>query len=183
MKLNKAGSQPWRTLVNQQVTKQGIKLKNPIARSVAAVALLLPGLIFGIESMMAQGSEAAQAAAPMASLENGVYLYGQSPEPETVGSEYMVFEVNQGEVVGGFYMPRSSFDCFEGKVEADKLALTVIDSYERTPHEYAVALAATEPVASAGGTDVPVGLEGYHRIANLSDVDQQILTTCKADLN
>jgi hypothetical protein len=176
MKFNGAGSQPWRTLVN--------KLRNPMARSIAATVLLLPSLAFGVDSMLAQGSEAAQAATQtIASMEDGVYLYGQSPEPETVGSEYMVFEVSQGEVVGGFYMPRSSFDCFEGKVEADKLALTVIDSYERTPHDYAVALATSESVATGGDTNVPVGLEGYHRIDDLSATDRQILTTCKADLN
>ena len=80
---------------------------------------------------------------------DGVYLYGQSPQPNTIGSEYLVFEVNQGQVIGGFYMPSSSFDCFYGSVEAQKLALTVVDSYEQTPHPYAVALQSESPVPPA----------------------------------
>jgi len=153
--------------------------------------LLTVALVGGFAPLMAQSSKAqaseAQAAAQPAKnatatqMADGVYLYGQSAQPQTVGSEYLVFEVNQGTVVGGFYMPSSSFDCFYGNLQADKLALTVIDSYERTAHPYAVALAAGEPVATTGSNVAPLGLEGYHRIATLSDVDHQILTTCKAD--
>ncbi len=122
------------------------------------------------------------AAEPPRPLADGVYLYGQSAEAGKIGSEYLVFEVNQGQVVGGFYMPRSSFDCFYGNVQADKLALTVVDSYEKTSHPYAVALQSNGTVAMAGGrTVVPMGLAGYHRIATLGPTDQQILTTCKAD--
>jgi hypothetical protein len=125
----------------------------------------------------AEASEAEQDQA----LADGVYLYGQSPEPESLGSEYLVFEVNQGEVIGGFYMPRSSFDCFYGDVEAEQLALTVINSYEQTSHPYAVALQSDGTVASTGNGSAPIGLEGYHRIRELSDTDRQILATCKAD--
>lgn len=116
------------------------------------------------------------------SLADGVYLYGQAPEPEQLGAAYMVFEVNQGDVVGAFYMPRSSFDCFSGRFEADRLALTIVDSYEQTRYPYAIALDSTSSVAMAGGeTIAPVGLEGFQRIAQLSANDQRILSTCKAD--
>lgn len=116
------------------------------------------------------------------SLADGVYLYGQAPEPEQVGAAYMVFEVKQGNVVGAFYMPRSSFDCFSGRFESDRLALTVVDSYEQTPYPYAIALDSTNSVAMAGGeTIAPVGLEGFQRLAQLSSNDQRILSTCKAD--
>ncbi len=132
------------------------------------------------EGSKAQGSAAADPAVTPAQMADGVYLYGQSAQPQTIGSEYLVFEVTAGSVVGGFYMPRSSFDCFHGSLQAEKLALTVIDSYEQTAHPYSVALAAGEPTASAGGSAAPLGLEGYHRIAELSEIDQQVLTTCKA---
>ncbi len=116
------------------------------------------------------------------SLTDGVYLYGQSPEPEQLGAAYMVFEVKQGDVVGAFYMPRSSFDCFFGNFEADRLALTVVDSYEQTQHPYAIALDTSSSVAMAGGeTIAPVGLEGFQRIDELSANDQRILSTCKTD--
>lgn len=147
--------------------------------------LLSAGLASGLPILMAQGLSAqaptSQTPATAAQMADGIYLYGQSAQPQTVGSEYLVFEVTQGAVVGGFYMPRSSFDCFHGNLQADKLALTVVDSYERTAHPYSVALSASEPVATIGNNTASFGLEGYHRIASLSDIDRQILTTCKAD--
>ncbi|NJN87583.1 MAG: hypothetical protein HC881_16335 [Leptolyngbyaceae cyanobacterium SL_7_1] len=115
------------------------------------------------------------------SLSDGVYLYGQSPQPETVGSAYVVFEVEDDRVVGAFYMPYSSFDCFQGEVQDEQLALNVVDSYERTVHPYSLALDASTSVASAAGQSAPVGLEGYHAIAELSENDQRMLEVCQTD--
>ncbi|MBF2049964.1 MAG: hypothetical protein EDM05_66020 [Leptolyngbya sp. IPPAS B-1204] len=168
LKSNQRASLPWRTLVKQ--------LHKPIAGLFVAAGLVAVGVPAPVQS-----SEAANST-ERPSMADGVYLYGQSAEPNTVGSEYIVFEVSQGEVVGGFYMPNSSFDCFYGTVQADQLALTVIDSYEQTRHPYAVALASTGNVASAGNeTAAPVGLEGYQRLPQLSEIDQRVLSTCKAD--
>jgi hypothetical protein len=114
-------------------------------------------------------------------IEDGIYLYGQSPERDQIGSAYMVFEVTQGEVIGAFYMPRSSFDCFYGNLQADRIALTVIDSYERTPHPYAVALEPADTLATTESGVTPVGLEGFHAIDSPSENDLQILSTCRAD--
>jgi hypothetical protein len=114
-------------------------------------------------------------------IEDGVYLYGQSPERDQIGSAYMIFEVTQGEVVGAFYMPRSSFDCFYGNLQADRMALTVIDSYEQTPHPYAVALEPTDTLAAIEAEVAPVGLEGFHAIEHPSENDLHILSTCQAD--
>ena len=114
-------------------------------------------------------------------IEDGVYLYGQSAERDQIGSAYMVFEVEQGQVIGAFYMPRSSFDCFYGNLEADHLALTVIDSYERTPHPYAVALEPADSLATTEAETTPVRLEGFHAIENPSEADLEILSTCQSD--
>jgi hypothetical protein len=169
LKIDQRASLPWRTLVE--------KLQKPVAGLMCAVGLAVIGA-----SLPAQSSEVDSA--DRSGMADGVYLYGQSAEPNQVGAEYLVFEVNQGNVVGGFYMPNSSFDCFYGSVQADQLALTVVDSYEQTRHPYAVALEASGDVALAGDeTIAPVGLEGYQRLANLSETDQRILTTCKADHN
>ncbi|WP_416676291.1 hypothetical protein [Egbenema bharatensis] len=114
-------------------------------------------------------------------FEDGVYLYGQSPERDQIGSAYMIFEVTQGEVVGAFYMPRSSFDCFYGDFQVDRMALTVIDSYEQTSHPYAVALEPTDTLAATEAEVTPVGLEGFHQIENPSENDLRILSTCQSD--
>lgn len=167
---SKRASLPWRTLSKRIET-----LATSLLMATSLAAISLPSSAVG--QVEGTDSERTQA------LADGVYLYGQSPEPETMGSEYLVFEVNQGEVVGGFYMPRSSFDCFYGDVESEQLALTVINSYEQTQHPYSVALQPDGAVASADSGSTPVGLEGYHRLGNLSDTDRQILATCKADHN
>jgi len=113
---------------------------------------------------------------------NGTYLYGQSQQPDQLGSAYMVFEVTENRVLGAFYMPHSSFDCFYGEVQAQELALNVIDSYEQTVHPYSVALQRNASVATTGGEAIaPLSLEGFHPLSGLSENDQRILNTCKVD--
>ncbi|MEB3232963.1 MAG: hypothetical protein VKJ64_18295 [Leptolyngbyaceae bacterium] len=114
-------------------------------------------------------------------LPDGTYLYGESPLADTIGSAYMVFDVNGQNVVGAFYMPYSSFDCFRGSFQGDELALTIRDSYEQTLFAYGVPLVDGEAIAStqtpAVTTQHP---DGFYPIADLSDADQQILATCRA---
>lgn len=169
----KRASLPWSTLVQQ--------IEKPIAGLLLTASMIAGSVVMPIASSRAADLPTTDRPSSDATLTDGVYVYGQSPEPNQLGSEYLVFEVNQGRVVGGFYMPRSSFDCFYGNVEADQLALTVVDSYEQTRHPYAVALQAEGSVAQVGDAALPVGLEGYHRLETLTDVDQQVLTTCRAD--
>lgn len=159
-----------------------------IKRSVAGLVLGTGFAIAGFSAFPANANipAAQDGAVPFKAphaLADGTYLYGQSQTAEQLGSAYMVFEVNQGKLLGAFYMPRSSFDCFYGNLEADRMALTVVDSYAQSPHPYAVALESTESIAMTGSeTIVPaVTLEGFHRLENLSSNDQRILSTCKAN--
>ncbi len=116
------------------------------------------------------------------SLASGTYLYGQSSSPEQLGSTYLVFEVKENKVVGAFYMPHSSFDCFYGTLRANQLALTVVDSYEKVSYPYSVALGKESVSASAGKPSTSaVGLSGFRYIRRLSSGDQKILSTCKAN--
>jgi hypothetical protein len=124
-------------------------------------------------------TQVAQASAQ--TLPDGVYLYGQATEPEQIGSAYMVFEVSQNQVVGAFYMPHSSFDCFNGEFQSDRLALNVVDSYEQTVNPYSIALESDGSVASTGEAIAPIGLEGFNRMPTVSDNDRRILATCQAD--
>ncbi|MGB3532718.1 MAG: hypothetical protein WBA13_04280 [Microcoleaceae cyanobacterium] len=118
-------------------------------------------------------------------LEDGVYLYGQSPQPDQLGQAYMVFEVTQGQLVGGLYMPRSSFDCFSGVPEGNQLALNIVDSYTQEVHNYSMAYSNTSTVAAStpSGADEQITLEGFYPIETLSQTDHHILNTCKADFN
>ena len=178
-------SESWRFLID--------RIEKPMTGALLTVSLATVGFPY----LPAYSSEAspsvsqAQNSAPATqtnsqassgTMEDGVYLYAHSTDPDQNGSEYLVFEVNQGQVVGGFYMPSSSFDCFYGNLQENQLALNVVDSYEQTLHPYSIALAPSDPVAMAGGeTIAPMSLQGYHRLQNLSEVDQHVLSTCKAD--
>jgi hypothetical protein len=122
------------------------------------------------------------AAVRASTLPNGTYLYGQTAKPDQIGKAYFVFEVRQGKVLGALYMPRSSFDCTYGSFQSDKVALTVVDSYDRTENPYAIAVERISSVASRNNSGLgPVGLEGFQRLGKLSQNDQRILSMCKAN--
>ncbi|MGK7939241.1 MAG: hypothetical protein AB4062_03620 [Crocosphaera sp.] len=112
-------------------------------------------------------------------LPDGTYLYGTSPEPETIGKEYMVFQVEEGNVRGALYMPRSEYSCFTGTFTENELNMSVIDPYDGKEYPYSVSLeiASTSTVAGNGQWR-EIGLEGYHRLDNLSSLDQDILKKC-----
>lgn len=117
-------------------------------------------------------------------LEEGVYLYGQSPQPEQIGQAYMVFEVKQGQVTGAFYMPRSSFDCFTGVPQGNQLNLNIIESYSQEAYSYNIGFSNTAVVAAAQGQGTEknnIVLEGFHRIPTVSENDTRLLSQCKAD--
>ncbi|MEB3211451.1 MAG: hypothetical protein VKL39_08850 [Leptolyngbyaceae bacterium] len=127
----------------------------------------------------ATGAQLAQTITP---LEDGVYLYGQSPVPEQLGSAYLVFEVSSSDVVGAFYMPHSSFDCFNGEFQSNQLALQITDSYEQVTFPYSIALERDTEVASSGDlVSDDIGLAGFHPIESVSENDYRILNVCKTD--
>ena len=108
-----------------------------------AASFLFVGLIGGaVAAQEVAGSEAEPIAASQTLPGDGIYLYGQSAEPEQIGQAYMVFEARQGKVVGAFYMPRSSFDCFYGDLGSQQMALKIVDSYGEGTYDYAIALEA-----------------------------------------
>jgi hypothetical protein len=79
-------------------------------------------------------------------------------------------------------MPRSSFDCTSGKFQGDQLALTVVNSYDRTTNPFEIALEKTSNVAAQGNPAFQdIGLQGFQRIDKVSENDYRILKVCKAD--
>ncbi|ACK69514.1 conserved hypothetical protein [Gloeothece citriformis PCC 7424] len=150
-----------------------------------ALATLNPSPTLALENSSPQNSSQssqmnfiAQSESSSSSLADGVYLYGQSPEPEQIGQEYLVIRVNQGQVVGAFYMPQSEFNCFYGNVNAQQMNLSVVDPYDNSVHPYSIALQTTSPVAAQNASSVSLTLEGYHQLSKLSENDQRILNVC-----
>lgn len=155
-----------------------------IQRTVA-LGLAVGASVFGFAPLSFAGEASSATISDLTarqSMPDGVYLYGQAEVANQLGSAYMVFEVQDQRVLGAFYMPHSSFDCFSGEFQGEALALNVVDSYEQTVHPYTLALAASAEVASTGGQVVTVGIEGFHPLVALSDMDQSILNTCRTDL-
>ncbi|MGB3296821.1 MAG: hypothetical protein WBA76_01030 [Phormidesmis sp.] len=114
-------------------------------------------------------------------LEDGNYLFGQSPNPNQIGSDYIVFAVKDNRTVGAFYQPNSSFDCFSGEVTPERLAVNIVESYTQTVYPYAIAMTTDEPLV-AGEAAGAYTIEGFSQLAALSAQDQEILAVCQADL-
>jgi hypothetical protein len=165
--------------------------KRSLAGLILAVGLLLSSLaalpVESAESSLSANQSSAHetphvstSTADSLMIPDGIYLYGQSPEPDQIGAAYLVFEADENEIVGAFYMPHSSFDCFQGEVQPNRLALTITDSYEQTTHPYEIAMTASSDIASADNPAIaPAELEGYHPIEEISENDQRILAICR----
>lgn len=93
-------------------------------------------------------------------LADGVYLFGETSEPEQIGQGYVVFEVRQGILIGAVYMPSSSFDCVYGTAQPQRLDVTIVSSYEQTAYPYSIPL------------------QQMHPIMDVSANDRRILSTC-----
>lgn len=160
--------------------KNAAKLATGLSLAVGLLSGGLPSYAAGSTAAKQLQSAGKSTQVAAASLPNGVYLYGQSAQPEQIGQAYFVFEVNQGKVLGALYMPRSSFDCAYGTFQPNEVALTVIDSYEKTRHPYAIALEKSTSVATRGNPALSqISLEGFQRIHKMSENDQRILSVCK----
>ncbi len=127
-------------------------------------------------------SQKSDYAKDLAVLEDGIYLFGQSPQRDQIGVSYTIFSVSDNQTVGAFYQPNSSFDCFSGQIHPDRMALNIVDSYEQTVHPYAIALT-TDTSLTAGSAAPAYTLTGFHHIENVSDQDLDILSVCEADFN
>lgn len=104
---------------------------------------------------------------------------GQSSEPGQVGQAYTVFEVRQQGVIGAFYLPLSSFDCFYGNMQSDQLAVTIVNSYDQTSYPYSIALDTSSQIAGDSPVKTEMRLVGFYPIAPVSSNDQRILGICK----
>ncbi|NJN21048.1 MAG: hypothetical protein HC812_07505 [Leptolyngbya sp. RL_3_1] len=150
-------------------------MKRPLVLLALSLGLLANALPMGTEIATASTPPTAEAA-PLA---DGVYLYGESPQPDERGKTYLVMAVQAGQAVGAFYQLDSSFDCFHGQVTANRIDMTIVNSYDQAAYPYEVALATSGAIASASGAVSAMVPAGFYAIDTLSPTDQQILATCQ----
>lgn len=149
---------------------------------------------FGLEAQASHHQAESALAAPATSLAQqtspaapafpapGRYLFGQVPEPDQLGQGYMVVESTGDRVYGALYYPSSSFDCFQGQVEGNELAMTVIHSYSQEVYPYAIALESDTTVAAGQLSDglEPVSPSGFYALETLTDNDLRMLDVCRS---
>ncbi|MDZ7956454.1 MAG: hypothetical protein RMY34_00845 [Aulosira sp. DedQUE10] len=118
--------------------------------------------------------------------QNGVYLYGQSPEANQIGQGYIVFEKRQDKVSGALYMPNSEFSCFQGTVDrSGELAMTVNGSADESSSNE---VATTNRLPSINEEELSsypysVALQDYHQLKSISANDRRILQMCNQSSN
>lgn len=112
---------------------------------------------------------------------DGVYLYGQQSTPNQLATAYFVFESQGGRVTGAFYMPSSSFDCVQGHIASDRIALNVTDSYSQETVYYSLGLNAPHAEVAGIGSAIatPPNISGFHQLP-VSERDRALLSTCQA---
>lgn len=127
--------------------------------AVGAVTLALTLGSFGILAKPAQAQSSQSPQSPP--LTDGTFLYGQTPQPNKLRHEYVVFSHQDGEVVGAIYYPRSEFVCFTGSLENKTIDIESVDT------------------GSSNNAEAKIELSDLQRVNNISLTDQHILSMCK----
>ena len=157
-----------------------------IAGVAATVAAVPSAVAFEMQSersvVAAALPESPQAGAPR--VASGVYVFGDTPEPNQLGHEYMVLQVDGNDVMGAFYQPASEFSCFSGNVTPDQLTLQVQETYGGELSSYSVPLYLNNQVAASEFVmpyENALGLQGTYRMDGVDEISQRILDICRAD--
>lgn len=131
--------------------------------ALLAVALLPVTLVsVGVREQMAQAARQSSATDTSTAPGDGVYLYGNAPQPNQLLHHYVVFERQEGQVVGAFYSPHSEFTCFTGELDGTRLEVEALPP-EQSPYAVQAQLSSLNPIAS------------------VSPNDQRILSICKQE--
>ncbi len=171
-------------IIHDYVVRQHRSYRLP--KRLIHTAALLVGTTTLLSAQIARAEPVAPAIQPLLAqtepvaqerLENGIYLFGEKPLPDQLQTAYMIFEARAGQVVGAFYSPHSSFDCFQGDVHNTQLSLAITETYSQEVYPYMLDL---EDTAIAGPGGSQFAIEGFHQIDTVSDNDMRMLSTCQA---
>lgn len=135
-------------------------------------------------------------------VRNGVYLFNSSPQSthnldladyghgsESQASEYIVLQLENNQVIGGFYQPLSEYSCFTGSFNfhGETLDLWVSMPDTLDVYAYSVSIQLQTPVAShPDAVGLPTNelvIQGAHRIVTLDQVSQDVLNDCLTRLS
>jgi hypothetical protein len=142
--------------------------------TIAVFAIFTGNLLASFDT-----DDLAQSRAIDSPIANGVHLYGESPRPNVVGKEYIIFEKNGNKTVGAFYLPRSEFSCFKGQFKDARLNVTLFDPFDRRKYIFSLALA---PDGLTASKQPMMGQPTYQPLSKISTNDRRILAACKQQL-
>ncbi|WP_299493728.1 hypothetical protein [Acaryochloris sp. IP29b_bin.137] len=126
------------------------------AWAVTALCAQAQPNVIGVE----QEANAIAVSLPQSPLKDGVHLFGQARKPGKFQTEYLIFKIKRNQVIGAFFMPSSSFDCFAGNLQGGALTVSVVESYEQQTYEHSV------------------NLNQYYAIKQINNNDLRILDVC-----
>lgn len=163
------------------------RLHRPLSRLgllISCLGLVSAGLAVQTGYSLAQTAPVSAMTTPQTTSRfpaPGRYLFGQVPTPNQIGQGYMVVESTGKQIYGAVYFPSSSFDCFQGQVRSNQLAMTIIDSYSQEAYPYNVALVSDTAIAATNLPQglSPVNLAGFHAIPTMTDQDLSMLEVCR----
>jgi hypothetical protein len=142
---------------------------------VTGLSLSIGGVLTGSTAAIADPSTAG-------TQTNTVHFFGDSSTVGDLGATYMVLETTGDSVVGGFYQPNSSFDCFQGEIQGHQLQLIVTDSYAVTDYAYTLALITDETVAAQTSTGhLPWVPAGFYDLSEPDVTAENVLQVCRTN--
>jgi hypothetical protein len=116
---------------------------------------------------------------------DGIYLYGQSTQPNQLGEGYILFQKQQNRIVGALYVPQSELSCFQGTLgKSGELAMTVKSS----PGEVGAVEVSTRSTIPKISDDTSqtythsISLQDYYQLNSVSANDRNILQMCKQEV-
>jgi len=94
---------------------------------------------------------------------DGLYLYGEAPQPKQMSKGYVVFERQQGKVVGAMYFPNSEYECFTGSQKSNTLDVKSVG------------------VGEPQVAETKINLSNLHQIKSISADEQSLISACKQE--
>ncbi|MFW9258842.1 hypothetical protein A4S05_19045 [Nostoc sp. KVJ20] len=118
-------------------------------------------------------------------VQDGIYLYGQSPKANQLGQGYIIFQKQQAKVTGALYMPQSEFNCFQGTINpSGELAMTVNSSSNEANSNQSNRVATSNSLPRIGEDEYnsyaySVALQDFYRLNSITASDRRTLQMCK----
>lgn len=174
-------------------TLTGLLVLTGVSVNVSTQSVALGQQLRGVVDVTDIEATLSTASTRESSLADGTYLYGQSPEPNQIGKEYIVFQAHDGKLVGALYLPQSEFSCFQGSIKSKQMDLRVVNPYDQTAlahrienqqHTSVVAVGSQLPLDQTYESlsyPYTVRLDDYQPVGQLSENDLRILNICQTN--